>query len=86
MTKLNLKLVKNKIRNMKLNYTEEDINHIIQFAKYNYIYENQESFEYIIQNFCLPLHTNCRYCKGSMMINSLRDHNCSSKNNLKKIM
>jgi hypothetical protein len=67
MVKLNLRLVKQKIRNMGLGYTEEDINHIIQFGKYHYVYENQEDFDYIIQNFCLPLHSNCRLCKTSLM-------------------
>ncbi len=81
MPKLNLKLVKKKIRNMELGYTEEEINHIIQFGKYHYDYENQEDFDYIIQNFCLPLHTSCRYCKSSMMINRLRDHKCKLKVN-----
>jgi hypothetical protein len=76
MTKVNIKLIKQKIRNMKLGYTEEEINHMIYFAKYHYNYKNHEDFDYIIQYFCLPLHTNCRKCKGSLMLNNRRDHNC----------
>lgn len=79
MVKLNLRLVKQKIRNMGLGYTEEEINHMIYFAKYHYNYKSQEDFEFIIQNFCLPLHTTCRKCKGSLMLNSLKDHSCKTK-------